>query len=365
MTPPMPPDAEMSLMRCLRQLVLSVGLALGLVAGVALPAAAVVPPFPQPSEWATICDTKRPAGTNLARGTNCRWIPVDGHPRRYLVYVPQNPTYSLGRRWPVVFMYHGSSGDGEQFWRNSGWRALAEQQGFIVVFPTGLRYDLLDGPRITKWTDFGLAADVDLTVRLDGYPATAPMPADDVKFTLRMLADISTQLFVAPRRFHLAGFSNGAGMAARVAVQRPGVFASAAITGGGLSDVYDPSRNPSLLFGVGTLDDRFLEVINRVAEPDLTEIPLSWADVETVLPGFLANHRDTFGMDPADVDVVEGATSTRATWDLPLGGEDDDQVVRFVLMEDLAHKYPTAPNNPNGFRFALMSWAWFDAHRLP
>ena len=54
------------------------------------------------------CDTQGGEGTPYATGVNCRTIQVDGHPRQYLVYVPQRHA----TRAPVVFMFHGSSGNG-------------------------------------------------------------------------------------------------------------------------------------------------------------------------------------------------------------------------------------------------------------
>ena len=59
---------------------------------------------------------------------------------------------------PVVFMFHGSTGTGEQFLRVSGWREQADATGLVAVFPTGLRYRVLDSGRLsTKWNSFSLA----------------------------------------------------------------------------------------------------------------------------------------------------------------------------------------------------------------
>ena len=44
-------------------------------------------------------------------------------------------------------MFHGSSGTGEQFLRTSGWREQADREGLIAVFPTGLRYRVLESGR--------------------------------------------------------------------------------------------------------------------------------------------------------------------------------------------------------------------------
>ena len=82
------------------------------------------------------------AGAAYEVGVNCRTVEHDGVERRYVVYVPQRP--AEGDRAPVVLMFHGSSGTGEQFLRTSGWREQADRTGLIAVFPTGLRYRVLD-----------------------------------------------------------------------------------------------------------------------------------------------------------------------------------------------------------------------------
>ena len=88
-------------------------------------------------------------------------------------------------------MFHGSSGNGARFLRISGWREQADRTGLIAVFPTGLRYRMLDtGRRITKWNGYNLAADVDLNDKPPGYPADAPWPANDVGFVDAMLGDL-------------------------------------------------------------------------------------------------------------------------------------------------------------------------------
>lgn len=354
-------------MRTSRRLGATLAFALLLGASVAAPAAAATPPFPEPAEWSTICDTKRSAGTALGRGTNCRWLRVDGHPRRYLVYVPGNGAFPIGRSWPVVFMFHGSSGTGEKFHRISGWKELAERKGFIVVFPTAIRYQVIGGGRVTKWNHFELEDEVDLSVRLDGYPATAPFPARDVTFVDRMLADIGTALRVNVRNLHIAGFSNGGQFAARLAVQRSRVYASGAWTGGGIGVVKDPARNMPVLLGIGTLDDRVIDGYNAAQDPDITEVPLPWLEATGVVGQFVGGHVATFGLRPgaAFQDVTETPTFTRVAFDTPFASEDDGQVLRFLLMGEVTHQYPRTGNNPHGFTFAAQSWVFFRQHPMP
>lgn len=107
------------------------------------------------------CVTHGAVGLAYEVGVNCRVVDVDGHPRRFVVYVPATRAVT-GSRAPVVFMFHGSSGSGEQFLRISGWREQADATGLVAVFPTGLRYRMLEsGRRVTKWNDGGLADLID------------------------------------------------------------------------------------------------------------------------------------------------------------------------------------------------------------
>ena len=128
-------------------------------------------------------------------------------------------------------MFHGSSGNGEQFLRISGWREQADATGLIAVFPTGLRYRVLDSGRrhATKWNGFDLAGQVDLADKPPGYPADAPWPADDVGFTDAILADLTAQLPIDERRDLRLGFSNGAEFTARLAVERSTTIAAAGL----------------------------------------------------------------------------------------------------------------------------------------
>jgi polyhydroxybutyrate depolymerase len=350
-------------MRTGRILLATLILAATVGAVTAAPAAAVQPPFTEPDEWADICTVKRPRGTALVRGTNCRWLRLDGVWRRYLVYIPR--TFPLDRRWPLVFMFHGTGGDGEKFHNISGWKELADQQGFIVVFGTAWRYDIIVGGNKTKWHYFELDEQIHMDVRLDGYPEDSPYPARDVRFVDLMLADVDAQVRLAPRKLYVAGFSNGAQFSARLAVQRSEVFAAAAWNAGSLDVIRDPTRNMSVLFGIGTKDDRLIEAYNASHDPDITEVPLEWDEALAVMPEYVGNPVSTFGMRPLVVDVSEAATHTRAVWDVPRAGEDDGQVVRFILMDEVIHQYPRPGNNEHDFFFAAMSWAFFEQHPMP
>jgi polyhydroxybutyrate depolymerase len=326
-------------------------------ATIALAAPAVASAQLEPEE----CATQGLAGTAYVPGINCRQVEVDGALRRYVVYVPTTRPVT-GSRAPLVMMFHGSSGTGEQFLRISGWREQADANGLVAVFPTGLRYRMLDtGRRITKWNDLELATEVDLQERPPGYPADAPMPADDVGFVDAMMADVGTQLPIDRHRVYASGFSNGANFTARLAVERADRLAAVGFAAGGLpvDPIADPIPTPARpipMFGiVGTLDDRIL------ARAGLPELPLNPVTLLRTFPidAFLRVHVDALGLDPRFYGTLASPNSTFFSW------PGTDPTFRFGVLAGLDHHYPNAHNNDYGFEAAPEFWRFFVAHPLP
>ena len=275
---------------------------------------------------AQTCDTQGQAGTGYAAGVNCRTVELDGIDRRYLVYVPRDRP----ARPPVVFMFHGSSGTGEQFLRTSGWREQADREGLIAVFPTGLRYRVLDsGLRVTKWNDYALADQIDLDELPPGYPPGSPMPANDVGFVDEIMRDLGTGLPIDRERVYMSGFSNGANFAARVAADRADQVAAAAYSGGGLTEVR--SRSVPTYVTAGARDDRILEGTG------LAELPLNPVDIlaSPVVRPFIDLHLQTLGLDPDLFAAIARPDTTELRW--PGTGS---AVLRFGMVGGMGHTYP-------------------------
>ncbi|MDA0161838.1 hypothetical protein OM076_16310 [Solirubrobacter ginsenosidimutans] len=312
---------------------------LAAAAALAVPSAA--------SAQAPPCATQGPVGTAYGTGINCRTLQLDGVPRRFEVYVPANVPADA----PVVFMFHGSGGTGEQFGKISGWREQADQSGLIAVFPTGQRYRITEtGLLSTKWADFNLEDDIE---------ELETPPADDVGFVDDMLADIEAGLSVDSHRIYASGFSNGAGFAARLAVDRSETFAAVAYSGGGLNAAHTPARSVPTYATVGTLDQKILERM----DPPLTELPLGPVQIlsNAEIRGYLSDALETVGLDEHLYGVTAQPHSTNFRW--PATG--NGPVYRFAMLEGVTHQYPNGTNNPNGFAAAPEFAAFFAAHRLP
>jgi polyhydroxybutyrate depolymerase len=279
-----------------------------------------------------LCATQGGAGTPYAAGVNCRTIQVDGYQRQYLVYVPRRHA----ARAPVVFMFHGSSGNGARFLRISGWREQADRTGLIAVFPTGLRYRMLDtGRRITKWNSYNLAANVDLNDKPPGYPAQAPWPANDVGFVDAMLGDLAP--LADANRVYASGFSNGAEFTARLAIERSDVLAAAAYSAGGIyAPRPQPARRIPLWMTVGSRDDRIGAL--PMDPVRLLQVPLVATMVDATL--------DTFGTPRRPFAVISRRRSTELRW----------PGFRFTVIKGLGHHYPEGA--------AREFWRFFRARSL-
>jgi poly(3-hydroxybutyrate) depolymerase len=284
---------------------------------------------------------------------NCRTLDLDGHRRRFVVYVPFE--LQTSQPHPVVYMFHGASGDGEQFLNMSGWREQSDDTEAISVFPTGERYRILETGRLTThWNSFGAENDVD----------TAETPlADDVAFVDAMTSDLLAHLPVDEHRVYASGFSNGAAFTARLAVERSEIFAAVACSGGGLDTVHPaPARPVPTYATLGTLDDRALEDTN----PPLTELPLASQDI--LANQLLAEHIDralgTLGLDRNDFGAESREHSTTLRWPARGTGR-NGALFTFGMLEGLEHKYPNGHNNPpNNFAAAPEFWEFFEAHPL-
>lgn len=148
----------------------------------------------------------------------------DGRERRAVVSLPALKAVKKGQaapRLPLVIFLHGAGGSASQAMRQTGLGGLAVRAGFIAVFPEGLA-----GPAgqesggLQTWNAWMCC----------GYARDARI--DDVGYLAALIARLKAEHPVDPRRIHLAGFSNGAMLASRFALERPGIAASIASVAG-------------------------------------------------------------------------------------------------------------------------------------
>lgn len=124
-----------------------------------------------------------------------------GLPRSYLIYVPRS--YNPGRPAPLILVFHGGLGNAERMPPLTGMNELAEEKGFIVVYPNGTGRDP-EGNRFT----WNAGACCGIAQRRN---------VDDVGFTRAIIDQVSRQFRIDASRVYATGISNGAMMAYRLA----------------------------------------------------------------------------------------------------------------------------------------------------
>lgn len=192
---------------------------------------------------------------------NLKTLTWDGQERQYLEYVPS--TYSAETPTPVLFMLHGLGDDCINFFNATNVKATAEQRGWIVVCPQALDFNLQTP--LGNY-DFGTSwsAGITVTVQLElyGMPFTFPVTVndgvDDSGFLIATLETLETQYTVEPDSIFFAGFSLGACMCHRMAIEHgERINAIAAVSGVVGNDLQNltPSTNVDVLEIFGTNDE--------------------------------------------------------------------------------------------------------------
>ena len=121
------------------------------------------------------------------RNRNNGSIVSSGENREYLLYVPES--YDSTRPTPLVISLHGGGLWPAQQMNLSGWNRLADEEGFIVVYPAGAGYPM-------KWETFEYD-DPDL----------------DVRFISELIGKVQSAYNIDRARIYANGLSNGGGMA--------------------------------------------------------------------------------------------------------------------------------------------------------
>lgn len=124
--------------------------------------------------------------------------------RTYTVYIPASVS---SRNAPLIIALHGSGNSSQDMMNRSEFHLLAEEKGFIVVFPNAYKHIWNDGRKY------------------DQSPSHRNK-VDDVGFLMKLTDLMIEDYSVDASRVYIAGFSNGGMMAHRMAVEHSDKFAA-------------------------------------------------------------------------------------------------------------------------------------------
>lgn len=268
-------------------------------------------------------------GTKLRMTTT-----VDGKVREYYLHIPSS--YNGQTVVPLVFMLHGTGGDGEKMYETSGWAELAERENLIAVFPSSMRYKIVDGTEEKTTTKWNTLPDA------NWYLQPGETGQDDIKFLRKVLGEMVANYKINVRRIYLNGFSNGGQMAAKCTIEMSDLLAAVCMNAGSfyLDTVYVPNRKLPLLYQVGNMDYGPGNVG--------PEVPLGYFDSLISTPGLpyfggklyeiALNVTRNFSLKSEHSIVGDTNDVVVATY-LPIDARDKHEF-KFAYVKGLAHNYP-------------------------
>ena len=157
--------------------------------------------------------------------------------RTFLIHVP--PLQGPHQPVPLVLALHGGGGNARRMVNltQGGFNRLADRDGFIVVYPDGVRH---------VWND--------------GRESLSPdqKEIDDVGFLCALIDTIAARFPVDAHRVYATGISNGSQMSARLAFEASGRFAAVGLVAHSMLESaarWPPPAHPvSVLIMTGTDD---------------------------------------------------------------------------------------------------------------
>lgn len=250
----------------------------------------------------------------LFNHTNGRLVSA-GEKRSYLLYVPAN--YEPSRPVPLVISLHGYADWPANQMRLSRWKRLADQHGFLVVYPCGIDHPL-------RWR-----------IRNAGHDD----PLQDVRFISDLIDHLGSKYNLDPARIYANGLSNGGGMSFVLACTLSERIAAIGSVAGAYLFPWDdchPARTMPVILFHGTADP----VVPYQGGPSRSfDLPFP------AIPNWVAALARRNGcMDPPAELPSQGAVSG-----VRYSGPDPDAVVVFYTIAGGGHTWPGGGFLPEGF----------------
>ena len=271
---------------------------------------------------ASLCD-----GGGLGPGDHTVTLEHGGLMRSALVHVPTD--YDPQAPTPVVLNFHGFTQTAAGQQQLSGMNPVAEEHGFVVVYPEGVEY---------SW-NAGLCCG-----------QAVLQDVDDVGFVRALVARLHEELCVDAKRVYAAGMSNGGYISHRLACEATDLIAAVApVSATIVIDPCTPSRPIAVQMFNGTTD--LLVPYNGGIYQSAPQSLADWVA------------HDNCSDEP---DVITNGGVTCETYD-----ECDAGVsVSLCTIEGMGHCWPGNPACPFGtpneeLDASEAAWNFFQHHSLP
>lgn len=258
------------------------------------------------------------AKKSLGPNFESRVLTSQGRDREYLLYTPS--TYNSKSQTPVVIGFHGGATSNAILARTTHFHRLADEQGFLVVYPNGI-----DG----NWND---------------GRGTVNNDVDDVKFVTDLIEEVKRLRNVDARRIYVTGISNGAFMVQRLACEQSNRIAAFSAVAGSMSTplraVCKPSKPVSIMI-INSPEDKFVPYkggeMKRGAGGSLLSVP------DTVK--FWSQHNGCTNTVEKALSKKYSADPSRVILRQTSGCRGGSTVVQYII-EGSGHTWPGGQDQP-------------------
>ncbi|MEH2286944.1 extracellular catalytic domain type 1 short-chain-length polyhydroxyalkanoate depolymerase [Nostoc sp.] len=239
-------------------------------------------------------DEKSITKEKILIGDNSGELYDQGKLRTYYFYTPKS--YNLDRPMPLVLVFHGDNGNGRSISNVTRFNELADQKGFIVVYPDGIDQ---------KWSLRG----------------NTQGKVDDVLFVSALINHLQQQLNIDSHKVYATGFSRGGILTQALACKLPDKIAGFASVAGSLPVRLKPSCQPqtsiSMLTINGTNDRDVLYEGNdhtqRGALVSISDMVKFWRSHDQCT---LSNASLNFSEDKVKTAIYTGCSGNSEVWQL-------------------------------------------------
>ncbi len=259
------------------------------------------------------------------------------------------PSTYDGSPTPVVLDFHGIGSNGAQQAVFSGFAALAEQEGFVAVHPTGT---VLPPDDRNSW-------------ELPQFDTDA---RDDVAFVIDLLAELAERVCIDQGRIYATGMSNGAFLTSTLVCDLADRIAAAvSVAGVTHADSCRPERPVPYLAFHGRADTTV--PYDGGGESTLAGADGGGAFFEQVMPHEFAEFAADFG---CGAGVEEPLTENVTRTEYP--GCTDGVEVAFYTIDDGGHTWPgsaisaaitTLGRTTDEIDATAIAWEFFSRNALP
>jgi polyhydroxybutyrate depolymerase len=241
--------------------------------------------------------------------------------RTFTIHIP--PGYTPQKSYPLVIDFHGLDSSAEVQDAISQMSSKGEIEGFLVLNPQAL-----------------------------GNPAfwnLEPENNSDQVFVRDLVSYLQTRLNIDTAKIYTTGFSNGGGMAERLACSLSDLVAAAAPVAGGYLYWQDcnPSRPVPIISFHGTAD---------------VQVPYYGAgDIVPLIPDWASAWAHRNGCDPTPGSSVVHGNLTIDSW----GNCQQDATVSLYTIYNGDHSWPGSYYGTQDFQATDIIWEFFKKHPYP